>query len=220
MIIYKITNLLNNKIYIGLDSKNNVEYYGSGKLIKQAIRKYGKENFKKEIIDSSDNLNDLYEKEKYWVCFYNATDRLIGYNLKPGGFGNSGKWNGVHLTEEHKNRIKESLKHSEKRLNMWTESYKNKLKDARHNSIAVQNLLKSQEFSEKCRQGLLNSEKYYKVVRSKDRNEKISRTAALHRSERFILVTELLKTKTIDEVALILKRSVGTIKRILKNEKK
>ena len=42
MQVYKITNLLNNRIYIGQDSNSNPNYFGSGKLIKQAIKKYGK----------------------------------------------------------------------------------------------------------------------------------------------------------------------------------
>ena len=46
MIIYKTTNLVNGKIYIGKDSKNNPNYLGSGNLLKKALIKYGKENFK------------------------------------------------------------------------------------------------------------------------------------------------------------------------------
>ena len=49
MIVYLITNLINGKRYIGMDSKNNPQYLGSGTLILKAIKKYGKENFKKEI---------------------------------------------------------------------------------------------------------------------------------------------------------------------------
>lgn len=52
MIIYKTTNLINGKIYIGFDSHNNPEYFGSGKLIKMALKKYGTSNFKKRYFRS------------------------------------------------------------------------------------------------------------------------------------------------------------------------
>ena len=53
MYIYKITNLINDKIYVGQSSKNSEDnpwYFGSGKLIGLAIKKYGRENFSKEVI--------------------------------------------------------------------------------------------------------------------------------------------------------------------------
>ena len=50
MIVYCITNKINGKKYIGSDSKDNSEYYGSGVYIKKSIKKYGKENFIKEIL--------------------------------------------------------------------------------------------------------------------------------------------------------------------------
>lgn len=52
MVIYKITNTINGKIYIGKQSNRNKKYMGSGKWIKRAIKKYGRSNFIKEIIDS------------------------------------------------------------------------------------------------------------------------------------------------------------------------
>ena len=59
MIIYKTTNLINSKIYVGQDSKNNYNYLGSGIIIKKAIKKYGKENFKKEIIEYCNDKQKL-----------------------------------------------------------------------------------------------------------------------------------------------------------------
>ena len=47
MEIYKITNLINNKIYIGKDTTSDPNYFGSGLLINRAFKKYGKENFTK-----------------------------------------------------------------------------------------------------------------------------------------------------------------------------
>lgn len=85
MIIYKTTNLVNGKIYIGQDSKNNPEYLGSGKIIKRAILKYGKENFKKEILDFCKDKIQLDEREKYWIKTFNSVED--GYNISEGGNG-------------------------------------------------------------------------------------------------------------------------------------
>jgi hypothetical protein len=85
--IYKTTNLINLKVYIGKDTTANPKYYGSGVILNQAIKKYGIDNFTKEIIDTADNKKDLTEKEKYWIKYYNSDDREIGYNITKGGDG-------------------------------------------------------------------------------------------------------------------------------------
>lgn len=88
-VIYKITNLINGKIYIGQTTKDVKIRFRQhcSKLvtaISKAIKKHGKENFTIEIIDSSDNLNDLNTKECYWIKLLNS--RLpIGYNADGGG---------------------------------------------------------------------------------------------------------------------------------------
>ena len=89
MYIYKTTNLIDGKIYIGQKSKklNDNEYYGSGILIKQAINKYGKENFKKEIIEYCENKKELDLKEQYWIKKLKTRDLKIGYNIQCGGLG-------------------------------------------------------------------------------------------------------------------------------------
>jgi len=85
MIIYKTINLINNKIYIGQDSNNNPKYLGSGLLLRKAINKYGKKNFKKEILEFCNNQNELNEKEIYWIEKMNSRDLDIGYNIDYGG---------------------------------------------------------------------------------------------------------------------------------------
>ena len=87
MQIYKITNIINNKIYIGKDTSNNPSYFGSGILINKSIKKYGIENFAKEILEECDNNEILCEKEKYWIKQYNSTNLQIGYNITEGGDG-------------------------------------------------------------------------------------------------------------------------------------
>lgn len=93
MYIYKITNNLNGKSYIGLKTKTveeSEDYYGSGKLINQAINKYGKENFTKEILERNISSYDiLNDQEIYWIKRVNTFNK--GYNLTKGGQGNLGR---------------------------------------------------------------------------------------------------------------------------------
>lgn len=106
MIIYKTTNLINGKIYIGQDSKNNPKYLGSGIVLNHAIKKYGKDNFKKEILEDCIDKNDMNTKEKYWILELNSRDRNIGYNITKGGDGCLGCSNkGIIFTKEHKDNI-------------------------------------------------------------------------------------------------------------------
>jgi len=100
MVIYKVTNLINNKIYIGQDSKNKQNYFGSGKIIKKAINKYGIENFKKEILQICYNVDELNEAEKYWIEKLNSTNTDIGYNISFGG--QSGWMLGLRHSDETK----------------------------------------------------------------------------------------------------------------------
>lgn len=84
MIVYMITNLINGKIYIGQSKYKNSKYFGSGKLIKKAINKYGINNFKKDIICECNNREELDEKEIFYIKKFNS---IIpnGYNISRGG---------------------------------------------------------------------------------------------------------------------------------------
>ena len=106
-IIYKITNLINNKIYIGKHSNHTINstYMGSGIAIKLAILKYGIENFKKDIIEEKFSLIDLNEAETYWIKFYESYKPSIGYNRSLGGNG-FGEYN--NMTIESINRRREN----------------------------------------------------------------------------------------------------------------
>lgn len=64
--IYKTTNLINNKIYIGQKKSNeflNEKYLGSGKILRQAIDKEGKQNFKVELLEECESAQELNERE-------------------------------------------------------------------------------------------------------------------------------------------------------------
>lgn len=121
MQIYKTTNNINGKIYIGKNKTNNKNYLGSGIVLKQAIKKYGKENFSKEILEECDTFQLLNEREIYWILFYNSIDPKIGYNRSKGGDGTSGiipetiekianKNRGKKRTQESKDKISKASK--------------------------------------------------------------------------------------------------------------
>lgn len=84
MIVYLTKNKVNSKIYIGQDSKNNPNYLGSGVLIKKAIRKYGKSNFKKIILCHCKSKRDLDDKELYFQDLYLHCFQPNGYNISIG----------------------------------------------------------------------------------------------------------------------------------------
>lgn len=130
--IYKTTNLINGKIYIGQHRANefDVSYYGSGKYLRNAVNKYGVENFVVDVLEWCDTREQLNEREIFYIKHFNSREHSIGYNIARGGeggdlvtclpeaeytkfvkkmsdmnklgiIGNKGK----HLSEQHKQRI-------------------------------------------------------------------------------------------------------------------
>lgn len=120
-IIYKTTNQINNKIYIGYHSTNNLEdgYMGSGKLLKEAIKKYGIENFNKEILYLFNNKEEALIMESKIVNSDFVKNKKT-YNLKIGGEGGWDYINDVLSKKSEYKRMK-SLKMSK----IITELYKN-----------------------------------------------------------------------------------------------
>ena len=85
-LVYEIKNNINGKSYIGQYSGLLFDkYFGSGKLIKLAIKKYGLENFSKTILEECSNKDELNEKEIFWINKLKTIEN--GYNLTEGGTG-------------------------------------------------------------------------------------------------------------------------------------
>lgn len=132
--VYKITNKVNGKIYIGITNQGSgVRYYkhwsdarkGDPCPIHKAMAKYGKENFTLEIIDFADTYDELKEKEKFYIKKFNSMDRSVGYNLTEGGDGTFGR---LH-SEETKEKIRQKAlgrKASEEAKKRMSESRKGK----------------------------------------------------------------------------------------------
>lgn len=104
MVIYKTTNLVNGKQYIGRDSHNNPNYLGSGISIRSAIKKYGKENFKKEILEVCSSQEELKEREEYWLNYYDAGGNDMFYNMHNSSCGAEF---GKPRSEETKRKLRE-----------------------------------------------------------------------------------------------------------------
>lgn len=89
-IIYKITNIINNKIYVGQTVNNirqrwNKHCHSNGcKSLYNAILKYGKDNFNIEIIETLP-IEKLDEREIYWINYYKSNNKKFGYNILLGG---------------------------------------------------------------------------------------------------------------------------------------
>lgn len=96
MEIYKITNLINKKVYIGLTTCTLAKRWSEHKqasktcqrYLYKSMRKHGFENFTIEIIDSTDNFKHLGELERYYIKKYNSRNPDCGYNLTAGGESN------------------------------------------------------------------------------------------------------------------------------------
>jgi group I intron endonuclease len=101
MIIYLTTNLITGEQYIGKDKNNDPNYLGSGKNLKDAIIKYGKNNFKKKILEFCTDVKQMAKQEEYWLNKYNAESNPLFYNKTNKAFGNSG-----HTKESKQNIIK------------------------------------------------------------------------------------------------------------------
>jgi len=87
MFIYLTTNKINNKKYIGYCTRDDDSYMGSGKLIKDAINKYGKDNFERIILEECNSIDELSKAEQKWIEHYDAVNSDEFYNLSEGGYG-------------------------------------------------------------------------------------------------------------------------------------
>ena len=124
-LIYKVTNKINQKIYIGQTSntlgerkKQHIQSaFNSRRPTKnyfhKAIKKYGIDNFQWEILEDNILEKDLNKREKYWIKYYNSY--LNGYNLTEGGdsFNNIEKWRqeNPQLAKESAQRGCQIMKH-------------------------------------------------------------------------------------------------------------
>ncbi len=179
-LIYKLTNNINGKIYIGQTTRmlrhRLNEYRRHNKcnpILKNAIIKYGFDNFNCEIIEECNGLEELNERETYWIEKYNSTNREIGYNIEGGG-------NNSVSTEESRKKISDANK-GRKQSAEW---------------VAKRVPLKGSEEAKKCGRAKTEDQKkhlsnvtsgekgfWYGKARSEDTINKIKETKAKQKDQ-------------------------------------
>jgi group I intron endonuclease len=105
--VYKTTNLINNKIYVGQhEGEFTSTYKGSGRYFRNALNKYGSDNFSVKVLEYCDDANTLNEREIYWIAYY-KDHGFIMYNISKGGDGGD-TYSG--LSDDDKEAIKNKLR--------------------------------------------------------------------------------------------------------------
>jgi hypothetical protein len=162
MYIYKITNTINNKIYIGMSTKDNENYLGSGTLISKAVKKYGKEHFIKEVIEHCDSLEILQIREIFWISYYKQSHKEDCYNLHEGGKG--GNWK-KFMSEEASKIALDNIKNAG---GQWKKGHIPWIMGKKHNQETI---LKFKESHKGKKQSKQTVEKRVSKLIGKKRNE-------------------------------------------------
>lgn len=156
--VYKTTNTTNGRDYIGKHKTNDINdgYLGSGKLLKQAIKKYGKDSFVKEVLFVFDNEKEMNDKERELVILSEDS-----YNLCEGGNGGFGYINSNGLGgmkgKKHSDKTKAVLAEQSRNRkpclgHVLTEDHKQKIGYA--NKIALKGTNKSDEHKRKISEAI------------------------------------------------------------------
>jgi len=165
-ILYKTTNGINGKIYIGCHQTEDIydNYMGSGKILKRAIKKYGIENFTKEILECFDDPDDMFSMESK-VVNEDFVKRADTYNIKTGGYGG---WTYLNSgSDKHIERCRKAGKKTyEKGLKLWNESNDHEIKKQR--SIYAGNTFRGRKHTEESKKKISESQKKHDRIGDKN----------------------------------------------------
>lgn len=150
-IVYCTTNLINGKKYIGSHTGDLDKYLGSGVDITKAIKKYGRDNFTRQILAEVESYEIMRELEEYWCEYFNVKDNELFYNKTNKGVGAPKGWvmgEETRLTKNIKQRgkpkhtLKSKQQLREKRLGIDYFGNKGKKLDKEHKRKAAENRYK------------------------------------------------------------------------------
>ena len=108
-----------------MSTKDDENYLGSGSVIKSAIKKYGKHNFKKDILEYCDTFEKLCEREIYWIEHYKNLLQEDCYNISLGGKGGDWKkWMSEHRIDEVLSNFKKANDLKKGKFSSWNKGLK------------------------------------------------------------------------------------------------
>ena len=173
MLIYKITNLVNSKVYIGQTIQTIKQRWKRHRLSKlnrplyNSIRKYGSSKFSIEELEKCSSIDELNHREIYWILFYRSSNKNFGYNLKEGGR------RGI-LTEEGRKRLSLALIGRK-----CSEETKKKIGDANrgsNNGMFGKRFKLSMEQIERSKSAMIASKKFQSSRKSEEFRRKVSKS--------------------------------------------
>ena len=229
--IYKITNQINNKIYIGQTKKTIEERFKVhiknaknhiNRYLYDAMNCYGFDNFHVSMIEECDN-SLLDEREKYWIKFYQSNNKEYGYNMTIGGGGGDTWTNNPHK-QETSQKIRQANLGSKRTLEQrkrMSEAQKGVYYipiDKEEFLQDIKNMMSIEDMCQKyhiSRRSLYQRCKdYFNKTPTEIRGDRLkhSNTQYIDIDKQF-LIQELKEDKTIKEMSIILKLSPETIRR-------
>ena len=231
--IYKITNKINNKIYIGQTKKTIEQRFQehlkkakihTNRYLYDAMNKYGYDNFIVSQIEECNN-NKLDEREIYWIAYYQSNNKKYGYNMTAGGGGGDTWTNNPHKAEMSKklSQTQKGKKHKMSNEWKWNISKSNKekktiqidkdeLKQDIKNFMSIEDICKKYHLSRKTFYN--KCKEYFNATPTEIRGDKLTHSNTMKINlDKEQLHQLLLQEKSLEEMANFFNVSKETVRR-------
>ena len=231
--IYKITNKINGKVYIGQTKKTIEERFQehlkkakihTNRYLYDAMNKYGYENFIVSQIEKCPD-NNLDEKEIFWIAFYQSNNKLYGYNMTAGGGGGNTWINNPYKKETSKRLSQANKGKKHKMSNEWKQNItqsnkekktilinKNDLEKDIKSFMSIEDICKKYNFSRKTFYN--KCKEFFNATPTEIRGDKLKHSNTMKITiDKKQLHQLLLQEKSLEEMAQFFQVSKETVRR-------